>query len=89
MAMSYGIATLTSDLEAMKEIVDDGENGFLFESDNHVHLASVLRRVLADRNSRQDISNNALTKMKVDFSWLTIGTKLADIYRMVGESNHA
>ena len=84
MAMSFGIPVLTSDLDAMKEIVVDGENGYLFESDNQNDLAIALRRVLSDINGREKVSKAALNNMDVDFNWLTIGAKLANMYRLVG-----
>lgn len=84
MAMSYGVPVLTSDLDAMKEIVDDGENGFLFESDNPVALAASLRRVLSDASGRKKASENALKKMGDDFNWLTIGKTLASVYSKIG-----
>lgn len=83
MAMSYGIPALASDLDAMKEVVNDGENGYLFKSEDKVDLANVLRHVLSDANGRQRVSNNALVKMKSEFNWMVIGKKIAQIYHSV------
>ena len=80
MAMSYGIPVITSDLDAMKEIVDDRDNGFLFKSGDYVDLACVLRGVLIDEDIRHQAAKNALTKMEDDFNWLGIGKKIAQIY---------
>lgn len=83
MAMSYGVPVIASDLDAMKEVIDDGENGFLFRAGNHVDLATVLRRVLENTNDRQRVSENAFTKMEREFNWLNIGKSLANIYRKI------
>lgn len=83
MAMSYGVPVITSDLDAMKEVVENGENGFLFKSEDYDDLADVLRRVLSDLNDRQRVSKKALEKMKNDFNWILIGKKIAQIYHKV------
>ena len=83
MAMSYGVPVLTSDLDAMREIVTDGVNGYLFKSEDSDDLAKSLRRTLSDANSRNSIARNALLKMNDEFNWLSIGKRLADVYRAI------
>jgi glycosyltransferase involved in cell wall biosynthesis len=81
MAMSYGISVLASDLPGMREVISDGENGFLFRTGDVGDLAERLIAVLADAQGRERAIKRAQDDMSLRFSWDTIGAQLADVYR--------
>ncbi len=80
MAMSYGVPVIASDLDAMKDVVADGVNGFLFKSGDAHHLAETIHQVLSDVDARARVSTQALHTMKTDFDWLKIGRQLVEVY---------
>lgn len=80
MAMSYGVPVIASDLDAMKDVVTDGVNGFLFKSGDARDLAHTINLVLSDGDVRARVSAQALHTMKTDFDWLKIGRQLVEVY---------
>jgi len=79
MAMSYGAATLSSRLEPMQEIVDDGVDGFLFEMGNSADLASVASKALD--GSVQLVGVQAVEKMKRAHDWKMIAQQHLEVYK--------
>lgn len=58
-AMAAGIPVIASNIDGPKEIITDGQNGLLFESDNEVDLAEKIKMVIRDNNLRDLLVNNA------------------------------
>ena len=58
-AMASGKVLITSSVQALAEIVDDGETGLVFEKDNAKDLAAKLELVLTDANLRSKIGEKA------------------------------
>ena len=83
MAMSYGIPVLASDLPGMREVITDGENGFLFRAGNINDLADRLISALADSERSERVREFAMDDMIVRFSWDTIGKQLGELYREI------
>lgn len=54
-AMSAGKAVIGSRVGGIPELIQDGVNGYLFESDNHEMLAEKMRVLLKDENLRQEM----------------------------------
>lgn len=79
MAMSYGAATLSSRLEPMQEVVDEGYNGLLFEAGNSEDLALVASKALD--GSVRHIGAQAIEKMKRAHDWSTIAKQHLDVYK--------
>jgi glycosyltransferase involved in cell wall biosynthesis len=51
-AMSVGIPVIASDIADNRKIVIDGENGYLFRSDNHAELADILQKMIGESSER-------------------------------------
>lgn len=79
MAMSYGKAVLMSDLPAVKEVIDDGHNGFLFESGNSDDLVEKLNNLLTDPEKLQVAGQEAQETMKKFFGWKGIAQQVLKI----------
>ena len=83
MAMSYARPVVVSDLPGMTEVVTDGENGYVFNSESKDDLAQVLTRALLDEGRRSRISAAALQYIQDNHDWNHIGRTTAELYRHV------
>jgi glycosyltransferase involved in cell wall biosynthesis len=81
MALSYGKAVLASDLEGMKEVITDGETGYLFSSGDANSLRDRLIEVLADPIGLRLVAERSQHRIREDRDWEIIGKKTADCYR--------
>lgn len=81
MAMSYGTPVLVSDLEAMREVVSDGVNGFLFPAGDSLGLSQALDGALKSEVKLSEVSTNALALMREVYGWRPIGSNVATLYR--------
>lgn len=75
MAMTYGLAVITSDISAFKEVIVNGKNGRLFSSGDAGDLGAVLKDVLANETILCQLQESAFQTIKEDFSWLNIAHK--------------
>lgn len=73
MAMSYGLPVIASDLPANKEIIESGENGLLFKSEDPGALANQINKFFEDGSLQKKISANALNTIQSKYSWNDIG----------------
>ena len=62
--MVSGKIVIASDIKVMHELITDGENGFLFESQNADSLAEVLLNVLTNKEMREKLQNDTLIFME-------------------------
>ncbi|PPD54713.1 MAG: glycosyl transferase [Methylotenera sp.] len=83
MAMSFGVPVLASDLLGMREIVTDGENGFLFPAGDAEDLGKVLIRVLNDKKLLDKVAEKARIDMLTKFGWGEIAHKTIQVYKEV------
>ena len=51
-AFAAGVCVVSSDIPAVKGLIQDGINGFVFERGNYKSLAGVLEQVMADKEAR-------------------------------------
>ncbi len=79
MSMSYGRACLTSDLPAFTEIVEDGKNGFTFQSENEEDLADSILSVTEE--SIKNTTFAAQETITTKFDWKAIGKKTRYFYQ--------
>lgn len=84
MAMSFGVPVLTSNLSGMTEIVNDGVNGYTFESGDVGDLAEKLIYVLS-KLDQTSVVKNAELDMLTRFSWTTIAKNTISVYARVLE----
>ena len=72
MAMSYGLPTIVSDLPANKEIINDGENGLLFRSEDSDNLALKINLFFEKKELASKISKEGLITIKNEYDWTNI-----------------
>ncbi|ABE50282.1 glycosyltransferase family 4 protein [Methylobacillus flagellatus] len=80
MAMSYGTPVLASDLPGMAQIINDGENGFLFSAGNYIDLAEKLVKIFSYHDLSR-ITLQAENDMRTRFSWDEIAIKTISVYQ--------
>ncbi len=69
MGMSYGLPVIASDLEPIKEIIQDQNNGILFKTGNAGDLAEKVNLLFQNNKLRKTISEKSLETIRSDFSW--------------------
>ncbi len=84
-AMGAGKVLITSSVEALSEIIDDGKTGFVFEKDNAEDLADKLELVILDKELRKQIGNNANKWVIENHSWDVISKRVIDVYQKLTE----
>jgi len=80
-AMSYGKAVVASDLAGMREVVVDGENGYLFEQGSKDALAGVLIKALREDREREEVAVRGLEHVRHHHGWREIGKRTIEVYR--------
>jgi glycosyltransferase involved in cell wall biosynthesis len=81
MAMSYGKAVVTSDIPGMTEMIEDGRTGFIFRSGDAADCARTVNLALGDPSLRQGVAQGGRQLMAQNYTWETIGSAMADLYR--------
>jgi glycosyltransferase involved in cell wall biosynthesis len=67
--MAAGKATVATALGQIKEVIADGENGFLFEWRDHQALQSKLDRLIQDQALRERLGVNARATIERRWTW--------------------
>jgi PEP-CTERM/exosortase A-associated glycosyltransferase len=80
-AMAKGRVVVASDVGGHREIVQDGETGFLFPAGDEDALASRLRDVLARRDEWPAIATAARHYVETERSWPISAAAYAPLYR--------
>jgi len=68
-AMAMGKAVLVSSVQALRDIVEDGSTGLVFEKGRPQALAAALRRLLADEPLRRELGERARAVAQESFTW--------------------
>jgi glycosyltransferase involved in cell wall biosynthesis len=62
-AMAAGICVISSDVSSLSELINDGENGFIFKTGNINHLIEKILYVNENRDVLEKISINGIHKV--------------------------
>ena len=82
-AMALGRMVVASDVGGHRELVTDGETGFLFPAGNAVALADCIRRVLSVRGQWEDMRNRARRFVEEERSWKRSVARYEPLYERV------
>ncbi len=85
-AMASGIPVIASNIGSLKEIISNGENGILFESENTSDLSKAILNLHRDEDLKKKISNNAL-KTAEKYSWESVANKYISLYTSLAAKN--
>ncbi len=79
-AMAMGIPVVASDVSALREMVQDGETGVLFEAGNSDSLASTCIEVGKDAQLRKELSVKARQWVEKERDWAVVTSLYLSIY---------
>jgi len=82
-AMACGCCPIASRVGGNPELIDEGENGLLFDVDNVGQLASQVEALLADPAHRQRLATAAASKMSAHFTCSQAAATMQQIYESV------
>jgi len=75
-AMAYGLPCIGSRRDAMPEIIQEGETGFLVEPDDVNDLAAKIIQLLTDDQLRQRMGSAAEKRLNEHFTWDLMGKRV-------------
>jgi glycosyltransferase involved in cell wall biosynthesis len=79
-AFSRGSPVVASNIGALKELIEDGKNGYLFEPGNYIELKNKLEKILCDFSLLTNICYENIKKA-ANFSWERHSIELEKIYK--------
>ncbi|MDF2564624.1 MAG: glycosyl transferase, group 1 [Massilibacillus sp.] len=82
-AMSYKKVVLASDLPGMKEIIQDGKNGYTFKTNDSEDLAKKIVYIINNNEKMKLIENNAFNHVKFEHSWELIARATVQMYKEI------
>jgi len=82
-AMSCGKIVIASNVDGLKEIIENGINGFLFEKENEKDLANKINYVIENFDKLENIRIKAKETVKNKFSFCKYKKKINDLYEAV------
>jgi phosphatidylinositol alpha-mannosyltransferase len=85
-AMAAKTPIVASNLPAFVKLLDDGDSGAIFKSEDSDHLAETVLRMLNDKKMREEISIAGFEKAK-SFDWNTVGDQILSIYEIALAGN--
>ncbi|MDP6361185.1 MAG: glycosyltransferase, partial [Planctomycetota bacterium] len=68
-SMACGVPVLTSDLPAIREVIDPGKNGFLFEPNNHIDLQAKIRDLAGNTELVANAGRRARAFVEENMNW--------------------
>lgn len=85
-ALSSGVPVIASNIGGLKEIVENGNVGYLIKPSDAKMLESFLVRLLSNDTERDRLGKNARKRALDKFDWKKIGSKVSNLYRKVLEA---
>ena len=79
-AMACNCCCIASRVGGNPELIDDGENGLLFEVDNVIQLAQQMRTIASDESARRRMSSAASFRISSEFTYSRAADTMQQIY---------
>jgi glycosyltransferase involved in cell wall biosynthesis len=79
-AWAYGLPVITTPVGGLPDVLEDGENGLVFEPGDIDSLASKIERLISDETLRSRLSEASLNLKNNQFNINNISDRLHDIY---------
>jgi glycosyltransferase involved in cell wall biosynthesis len=83
-AMATARAVVVSGVDALREMIVEGETGLVFQPEDADHLASVVAPLLADRTRREALGRAARAWVSTNRTWEQNGRRYLDLYQDLG-----
>lgn len=81
-AMATGTPVVASDINGIRQQIEDGQTGFLVEPGNVEELAEALLNLLNDETMRETMAERSQRKAN-QFSWESVTDQYVDVYNRV------
>ena len=85
-AMAAGTPIVASNLPAFTQLLDDGESGAIFESENPNSLAQTVLNLLGNEKERTSLALAGYEKAK-SFDWDSVGEQILSVFDMALAGN--
>lgn len=83
-AMASGLPVVASDIDGVRELIDNGANGFLFASENSGELAGIIETLATNRALREKTGKNARESIRQkDLTWNNAAAAYTRIYHQI------
>lgn len=79
-AMSYGVPVIASNLGAPKEIITDGENGYIVKPTETEELADTIIKLLVDDSLRERIGGSGEKHVELNYQLEAYGRSIEKVY---------
>lgn len=80
-AMAYGKPVVATDVGGVRELIKDGETGFVVPAKNPRALAKAIKNLIADSQRCKDFSNKAMEQFKDLYSSEKVISRIECLYR--------
>ena len=77
-ALVYGLPCIARNKYAMKEIVRNGEDGYLLEDNSAQALAELMQKALADEAMKEKVRNNREHYIQ-KYAWQTVADRMVEV----------
>ncbi len=86
-AMACSRPVISTCVGGPKEIIKDGETGFLIEPGNHLQLAEKIRFLLQNRGLAKEMGQKGRARVIASFTWEKVSRKIEKVYRVAINEN--
>jgi len=80
-ALACGLPAIVTSVGGMPDMVEDGVNGLLVQTEDARSVADAIERVARDESLRRRLAANARASVLPRFEWSAIGERMADVLR--------
>lgn len=80
-SLAYGKPVVCSDHQVLRNVVQDGENGLLFRSEDETSLARAIERLILSRALQVKLQKNGLKTIRQFYSWDIVAKETSRVYR--------
>ena len=80
-AMASGKPVIGSKVGGISEVIENGRNGFVFESKNYRELAEKILILLEDEELKKSMGKRSRKVAENKFSWTKIAEKIIEVYK--------
>ncbi|OGV50016.1 MAG: hypothetical protein A2017_08650 [Lentisphaerae bacterium GWF2_44_16] len=82
-AMAAGLPIVTTDAEGVKDVIEHGVNGLKAPSGNIEKISGIISELIADKELKNRLSNDALLTAENTYDWKTVTDKYIGFYREI------